>query len=292
MEIKLNKGKYIAAVSGGVDSMVLMYLVNKYKDKDHEFIVAHFNHGIRTDSNIDEELVRSTAKEYGLPFILGKAKLGKDASEDEARKVRVSFLKKAKDENDADYIITAHHKDDLIETALINTLRGTGRRGLNSLISSKIFIRPLIKYSKEDILKFAKDNNISWHEDSTNSETKYLRNYLRVNVIPKMNEKQKNKVLTLIDKQNLLNEKIDDLLDSMSDGPSLDRHIYSSLSYSMAKEVILSFIRKHGVFSYDKKLIDRITTEALTMKSGKTIDLNNKYVLKLTKDRINFTPRD
>jgi len=291
MELILRKGRYIVAVSGGVDSMTLLFLINKFKTDDQEFVVAHFNHGIRRDSNIDEELVKKISEEYDMPFVSEKVNLGKDVSEDEARKSRMKFLNRVKEENDADYILTAHHKDDLIETALINTLRGTGRRGLNSLISSKVFIRPLIKYSKEDILKFAKTNNILWHEDSTNSEDKYLRNYIRLNIIPKMDEVQKENILGLIDKQNLLNEKIDDLLNSMSEGNSLDRHIFSSLSYSMAKEVMLSFIRKHGVYAYDKKLIDRITTESLIQKSGKTVDVNNDFTLKLTKEKINIIKR-
>lgn len=286
MDLNLLKGKYIVAVSGGVDSMTLLYLVNKFKKKNQEFIVAHFNHGIREDSDIDENLVKETSKLYKFKFISQKAKLSKDASEDVARKERMKFLNKVKEDNSADFILTAHHQDDLIETALINILRGTGRRGLNSLISSKLFVRPLIKYSKEDILKFAKKNKIVWHEDYTNSETKYLRNYLRANVLNKMDETQKQNILNLLEKQDLLNQKIEDLLDSMTDQNSIDRHVFSSLSYSMAKEVMLSFIRKHGVFSYDKKLIEKITTESLTKKSGKYIDIDNNLILKIFKDKI------
>ena len=89
----------------------------------------------------------------------------------------------------------------------------------------------------------------------------------------------------------LTEAEIDDLLNSMSEGSSLDRHIFSSLSYSMAKEVMLSFIRKHGVYAYDKKLIDRITTESLIQKSGKTVDINNDFTLKLTMEKINIIKR-
>jgi len=81
MELNLRKGKYIVAVSGGVDSMTLLFLINKFKTDDQEFVVAHFNHGIRTDSNIDEELVKKISEEYNMPFVSEKVNLGKDVSE-------------------------------------------------------------------------------------------------------------------------------------------------------------------------------------------------------------------
>src|SRR5438105_4926788 len=112
MKVELPKGRYVLAVSGGVDSMVLLHhlansqkLIANSKNKSsshqlpangYELIVAHFNHGIRPDSSKDEQLVKKTAKKYNLPFETGYGKLGPNASEEQARKTRYKFLNKVK----------------------------------------------------------------------------------------------------------------------------------------------------------------------------------------------------
>ncbi len=284
MEINIPKGTYIVAVSGGVDSMTLLYLIHELKLDDSEFIVAHFNHGIRSDSKVDEDLAREVSNKYGYGFELGKAKLGKDASEDDARDKRLAFLMGLKGKYSADKIITAHHNDDLIETALINVLRGTNRRGLSSLVNSKDFIRPLIKYSKKDILSFAIEHGINWHEDSTNSEEKYLRNYLRHNVMKNMSEDQKNKILRMIELQKDLNDKIDDLLSSVLENNKLNRLFLSQIEFKLVKEVVLAWIRKNGIYNYDKSTVDRISVGVLTSPKGKNIDINKNRRIKITEE--------
>src|SRR5690606_5271626 len=106
--IKIRPGKYVVAVSGGVDSMVLLDLLRQ-KPK-LELIVAHFDHGIRPDSAEDRKLVQRVAKHYDLPFVYAEGKLGPKASEALAREARYAFLRRVQAEQGAEAIITAHHQ--------------------------------------------------------------------------------------------------------------------------------------------------------------------------------------
>jgi tRNA(Ile)-lysidine synthase len=128
MDISVEPGRYVIAVSGGVDSVALLHALTKRPALD--MIVAHFDHGIRPESAQDAAFVRTLAESYGLPFVTDRVELGPDASEASARQARYSFLRTLQRQYDATSIITAHHQDDLLETAIINLLRGTGRRGL------------------------------------------------------------------------------------------------------------------------------------------------------------------
>src|SRR5438270_2251525 len=118
MKVNVPPGRYVLAVSGGVDSMVLLDLLAKLPGL--ELVVAHFNHGIRPESVNDEELVANRAKRLNLPLELGYASLGQGASEATARQARYQFLEAVQKKYKAKAIITAHHQDDWIETAVIN----------------------------------------------------------------------------------------------------------------------------------------------------------------------------
>jgi tRNA(Ile)-lysidine synthase len=128
LQITIPVGTYIVAVSGGVDSVVLLHLLSK---TDCKLVVAHFDHGIRHNSHDDAAFVKSLAASYGLAYEEEKANLGPSASEDTARKARYAFLRRVTNTYHAKAIATAHHQDDVIETSIINILRGTGRNMLN-----------------------------------------------------------------------------------------------------------------------------------------------------------------
>ena len=204
---RLVSGTYIVAVSGGVDSVVLLDLLSKQTNL--KLIVAHFDHGIRENSATDSQFVQKLAKSLGLQFELGSAKLGKNASEEQARDARYKFLNKIRDKYQARQIITAHHSDDIVETIIINLIRGTGWRGLSSLRSTKKILRPLLDYTKSDIKDYAKTHNLSWVEDSTNQDLRYLRNEIRQKLITKMNSKQRKQFLELYQSQRILMDQID-----------------------------------------------------------------------------------
>ena len=146
MKLELEPGVYVVAVSGGVDSMVLLDLLRRQKDL--KLVVAHLDHGIRSDSDLDRQLVQQVASKHGLAFVYNTAQLGPGASEALARKARYNFLRRVQLATNATAIVTAHHQDDLIETAILNLLRGTGRKGLSSLGDDKHLRRPLLHVSK------------------------------------------------------------------------------------------------------------------------------------------------
>jgi tRNA(Ile)-lysidine synthetase-like protein len=128
--------KYIVAVSGGVDSVVLLDQLMKKKlsgFESAEFAVAHFDHGVRDNSSGDAAFVQGLTSHYKVPFELGVAKLGAGVSEEVARDARYAFLREVQKKHRAVAVITAHHKDDVIETAIINILRGDRLARFNEL---------------------------------------------------------------------------------------------------------------------------------------------------------------
>src|SRR5690606_22278428 len=142
--------KYIVAVSGGVDSMVLLDML--VREGSHELIVAHFDHGIRADSHKDATFVQDVAKKYGLPFEKRREVLGEKASEALARERRYAFLRSVAARHEAK-IVTAHHLDDVVETVAINITRGTGWRGL--AVMDTDIVRPLVDMEKKELVRYA-----------------------------------------------------------------------------------------------------------------------------------------
>lgn len=293
MDVKIPKGKYVLAVSGGVDSMVLLDIL---RQKDGiELVVAHFNHGIRDDADKDEELVRKRAAECGIGFEAGRAQLGKSASEAVARVSRYKFLEEVRQKYAADAIITAHHQDDLIETALLNTLRGTKRRGLTALADSPEIIRPLLRHPKADILEYAKAHKLKWREDITNKDEKYLRNFIRARLaaVPR---NRLDDFAKQIEKSRKVNREIDELIATISRllivEDRIDRRIFSRLPADIAREVIHYWLRQSGLAQADRKLVDRAMTFIRTGPAGKklplsrSVDLKNSiHVSRLWKDK-------
>lgn len=169
--------KYLVAVSGGVDSVVLLDML--VKKGEHELIVAHFDHGIRGDSADDAQFVAELAKKYNLPFETKREALGAGASEELARARRYAFLRAVAKKHEAT-IVTAHHMNDIAETIAINIARGTGWRGAAVLASD--VNRPLLAMAKDEIIAYAGAEDIAWREDSTNASNAYLRNRLRAKI--------------------------------------------------------------------------------------------------------------
>lgn len=166
---------YVVAVSGGVDSVVL--LDKLVRRGGARLIVAHFDHGIREDSADDARFVGELAATYGLEFEVRREELGVGAGEAMARERRYRFLREVAGRHGDAPIVTAHHSDDVIETIAINLRRGTGWRGLAVLDSD--IIRPLLQVSKKVIIAYARQHDLAWREDSTNQDVRYLRNELR-----------------------------------------------------------------------------------------------------------------
>lgn len=180
----------LLGVSGGLDSIVLMELC---KQAGFRFEIAHCNFQLRgEESKRDEEFTRTLAEKYQVPFHLRSfdtevyAQTKKISIQEAARQLRYDFFREIIEGKEApSYLLTAHHRDDNIETVLMNFLRGTGLQGLTGIpaINGKTR-RPLLSFSRQELLEFAQQQQLSWVEDSSNQLSKYTRNYLRNEWIP------------------------------------------------------------------------------------------------------------
>lgn len=185
--------RILIALSGGVDSVVLATLMHK---ANYNIALAHCNFHLRDEeSNRDEAFVRSWAKENNVELFVkefdtyGYMKENKISLEMAARDLRYEWFNSLMETKKFDFLCTAHHLDDSIETFFINLLRGTGIAGLHGIQAKNDKItRPLLFATREEILNYAKENNITYVEDSTNAETKFTRNKIRHNFFPILKE--------------------------------------------------------------------------------------------------------
>jgi tRNA(Ile)-lysidine synthase len=181
--------KIILAVSGGVDSMVMTDL---FLSLPNPLIIAHCNFKLRgNESDAEEEFVRSYCDENDLYFYSKSFNTEAYAEENKlsvqmaARELRYDWFEKLRADTESDYIATAHNLDDQIETFFINLGRGTGIRGLTGIPEkSGVLIRPLINFSRNEILDYARESGLEWRDDSSNASVKYLRNKIRHEVLP------------------------------------------------------------------------------------------------------------
>lgn len=185
----LKEKKLLIAVSGGMDSVVLLYLL---KQLDYNITIAHCNFNLRADeSDGDEKFIRDYAIKNNIKIFVTNFNTELFASDNKlsiqvaARKLRYVWFEQLLQEKHLDYLLTAHHLDDSIETFLINFTRGTGLEGLTGIPQQNDnIIRPLLPFTRNEIENFAKENNILWREDSSNASDKYFRNKLRHDIIP------------------------------------------------------------------------------------------------------------
>lgn len=274
-DVTLAPGAYVLAVSGGVDSMVLLDVLARRPAL--QLIAAHYDHGIRKDSARDRLLVQTAAAHLGLPFEYEEGMLGAQASEATARNRRYGFLERVRRTYGAQAIVTAHHQDDVLETAILNLVRGTGRRGLTSLASSATLVRPLLYIAKSDIHAYAAANGIAWREDSTNADQTYLRNYIRARLLPRFDAVARAKLLAIIARQRRVNAELDGLLASLlqthSAASQLDRRWFTQLPHAAAKEVLAYWFRRHGVGGFDAPALERLAVAAKTFRPGTSADI-------------------
>lgn len=230
--------KLVVAVSGGVDSVVLLDMLSKQSDLG--LVVAHFDHGIRDDSKNDADFVSSLAKKHNLVFESRREELGKNASEELARNRRYEFLRSVAKKHEAK-LATAHHADDVIETVAINLSRGTGWRGLAAMDSD--IVRPLLHMTKSEIIEYARKHKLKWREDSTNASDNYLRNRIRRKTIV-LDEDTKRQLLALWATQKSLRQSIDcEVLDLAGEGPSYSRYFFTHIDQTVAIEILRRVVR-------------------------------------------------
>jgi len=185
--------KVLLAISGGIDSMVMLYLFEK---SGFDYGIVHCNFQLRGDeSDGDEEFVKKQVLIHGVPAFFQTfdteeyAQINGVSIEMAARELRYEYFEKVRIENNYDFIATAHHSDDLIETFFLNLSRKTGIKGLTGIKEkSGNIVRPMLFTNRSEIESFAKENYIDFREDSSNNEVVFQRNFLRHKIIPLFTE--------------------------------------------------------------------------------------------------------
>jgi tRNA(Ile)-lysidine synthase len=262
----------LLAVSGGMDSMVMLHLFHALKFR---IGVAHCNFSLRgEESDGDEKLVKEVCERLGIPFFVKRFQTSEYAVQNDlsiqmaARELRYSWFDEVMLGDNFEYIATAHHLNDNVETVLMHFIRGTSLKGIPSKNRSRI--RPLLPFTKQEIEKYACENNLQWREDSSNSTDDYTRNFIRHNITPlilKLNpgfEEGFQRTIKEIEALRALAESQIDHLKKKFLAESKDRIVIQKSFAGLFTEpavVLWQIIRDYG-FNFDQ------ATEAISILDG------------------------
>lgn len=183
--------RLLAGISGGADSTALLYLL---LCGGYDVTAVHVNHGLRGDaSDGDEAFVRQLCDQLGVSLLVYRADPPENPGEDWARRARMGFFREAMRATGAEALALAHHRDDQAETLLMHLLRGAGLTGLrgmqpDAVVDGLRIVRPLLGYSRQELQHLLTDAGLSWREDASNADRRYLRNALRLDVLPMLEE--------------------------------------------------------------------------------------------------------
>lgn len=287
-DMNAHDSRWIVAVSGGIDSMVLLDKLARVHKQ--EIIVAHVDHGIRKDSADDKAFVARKASDYNCEFVATRLNLGADCSENIARQHRYAFLSKVQSEYKASAIATAHHQDDVLETIMINMIRGTGWRGLVAIRSHQHLVRPLIDLSKADIVQYAIEHQLEWRDDSTNNDPRYLRNALRQLVMPRLTTQMRQEVLAAYHAQGTISDQIDHSIATYADtiivSSGIKRYPLIMMPDSVAYEVLSYWLKRRLTRPHVRQLLHFTKTAqvgaVLTMPDGLYIRATRETIIVFT----------
>lgn len=284
----------VIGVSAGPDSMCLLDLLQK---KTTKIVVCHINHNVRKESIEEEEYITKYCQDKNI--ILEKTTINnyqENNFENEARKKRYMFYEEILKKYNSKTLLLAHHGDDLIETILMKISRGSnleGYAGIKEISNVKNYqiIRPLLKYTKEDIINYNKSNNIKYYNDSSNQSTNYTRNRYRLNILPLLKKEDKNihkKYLkyskTLIEyddyikrevKRNINNVYKDNII-NINNLNKLDTFLIKNILYNIMNNI---YQNKNNIIT--DRHIQNIISLLNNTKPNIKIDLpNNKEIVK------------
>lgn len=276
----LKESKLLVCVSGGVDSMVLINLLNRLK---YNVSIAHCNFNLRDDeSDIDEDFVKNYAITNSIPFFSKSfiTRIPKHSMQMAARNLRYKWFYSVLKVEELDYIITAHHLDDSLETFILNLSRASGIEGLTGIKQlNDVIVRPLLVFSKNEILNYAKTNNIKWREDSTNKKNDYQRNQIRNEIIPLLKKlhpnflDQSKKTMTFLKESNLIIENYIQIVKNENFNLKDDEIVISKDFIRNNSNLIFHLFKEYN-FKYSDQIL-----ELCNSLSGKIIESNTHVLL-------------
>ena len=261
--------KILVALSGGADSAALLWILSKFRDKvGYELFACHVNHMIRGgEADGDEEFSRKLSQRLGARFFSKKinvpllAETEHISEETAGRKARYAYFSEIMNNNNIDFLVTAHHRDDRVETILMNIIRGSGARGFKGIecVSGNI-IRPMLDLTKKDILDYCKENNIEFCTDSTNECEDYVRNKIRKRVVPLLEEINPSAASNLIRMSDIISAD-DDFLNAEA-----ERVLSEAIT---PKGINIVFLAKHH-----ESIVRRVVFKYFALRKGTPNDIS------------------
>ena len=273
-------GTIIVAFSGGYDSMCLLDVLNKLGEK---VIAVHLNHNWRGEESLKEaENCENFAKSRGIQYYSEILSDCIEKTETAAREARYDFFRRCAKKFNSKIVFTAHNFDDNSETVLYRIIRGTGTIGLQGIAEKRdIFFRPLLKTTRAEIEKYCKDNNLNPNNDSSNSNTKYKRNFIRHKIIPLLKE---------------INPNVTEALNSLSEIAYKENHLINTYlpknlilaSKNKKKRLIYKILNENNI-DYDREKIENIKKfiqENKNSKKKKKISLTDNLWLFVSSKKV------
>ena len=245
----------VCATSGGVDSVVLIYVLSKL---GYKVVLAHVNHNVREESKIEEEEMRKYANYLNCPFeLLDYHFDGNGNFESKAREARYKFFSDICEKYNTNIIATAHHLDDQLETVIMKIMDGSNLYGYGGIAlkynnSKYIVVRPLLCVTKEEIYKFAKDNGLKYFEDKSNESDLYLRNRIRHRLVPIIKE-ECNDIYDKISKYSIMVHEAFDFIRKMSiefldeGNDIIDIDKFNKLDIALRKDIISLLLERYNI---------------------------------------------
>jgi len=275
---------YLVAFSGGFDSMCLLHSLKKITR--NRIIAIHLNHNWRGEESNKEELnCKNFCSNIGVEFYCERLDDSIAHTETAAREARYNFFERCAKKFNSRIIFTAHNKNDNAETLIYRICKGTGISGLQGISENRtIYYRPLLNVDRNSIEKYCKDNNLSPNNDSSNSDTKYKRNFIRSEILPALSKINKNIVdsvnsLSKVaqEETEIIEEYLNLVLDRISKSGKIKTKEFLNLSEAMQRRIIYDIYTKNNL-EYDReKILNtwRFIRENADSKSGKTCSLTS-----------------
>lgn len=285
---------YLVAFSGGYDSMCLLDAL--HHSTKNKIIAIHLNHKWRGAESDQEEInCKNFCESLGIEFYSENLSSNIPKTETAARNARYEFFEHCAKKFNSRIVFTAHNKNDNAETLIYRIVTGTGISGLQGINKRRgIFYRPLLDITRDEIETYCKKHHLNPNNDSSNSDTKYKRNFIRKNIMPALQKVNSNAVDSINslseiakDETEIIEEYLNQILKKISVDNKISTKKFLNLSTSVQKRIIYNMFTNHNL-DYDRKKISKILEfikENAYSKSGKTCSLTSDLWI-FTSDKI------